>query len=279
MYASSSRRRLVLFLLTAMMMVGTAAAYAQDAAPTPPAGEVKVVRNMFSTFFSSPDMFGSLMIWTLILMSVTVVALSIEAFMTNSKANMLPTDNIAEYERLVTEKKYSEVIERAAGDRSVFGQVLHASLTQASQGFVAMERAIEEYADAIGSKRIRGLEYLNILGAIGPMVGLFGTVYGMILAFNAMVSAGGQPKPAELAGGVSSALVCTFWGLVVGIPAIVVAAVVRNQIDGIMVDVMIQAEMVIARFKPSAKKPAAGATSSAGSPSTAPAMAAKPRPA
>jgi biopolymer transport protein ExbB len=225
------------------------------------------IKTAFQTFFSSPDWFGTIVIWGLIGMSVTVVALSIEAMMVNRKTAMMPDDLYAEYERMVSEKRYSEVIERAATDNTAFGQVLNASLIQAPQGFGAMERAIEEYADAVGSKRIRALEYLNVLGAVGPMVGLFGTVYGMIVAFQAMVSSGGQPKPAELAGGVSSALVCTFWGLIVGIPGIVFAALVRNNIDTVMVEIMIRGENLIAKFRPSkkgaAEKPAAPATGAA----------------
>ncbi len=51
------------------------------------------------------------------------------------------------------------------------------------------------------------------------MIGLFGTVFGMILSFQMMLNQGGQPKAAELAGGIATALVCTFWGLIVGVRA------------------------------------------------------------
>jgi biopolymer transport protein ExbB len=143
-----------------------------------------------------------------------------------------------------------------------------------------MERAIEETTDLLGSKRIRSVEILNVLGAVGPMVGLFGTIYGMIVAFQVIVDKGGQPDPAELAGGISTALVTTFWGLIVGIPAVAAGALIRNKIDGMMVEVMIRAEMLISQFQPGAKKaakPAAGsaAPAEAGAAKAAP----KPRPA
>jgi biopolymer transport protein ExbB len=63
------------------------------------------------------------------------------------------------------------------------------------------------------------------------MIGLFGTVYGMIVAFQTVAASGGQADPALLAGGIGTALVTTFWGLVIAIPALVTFATVRNRID------------------------------------------------
>ena len=66
------------------------------------------------------------------------------------------------------------------------------------------------------------------------MVGLFGTVVGMIQLFGAIVTAGGQPQPVQLAGGISVALVTTFWGLLIAIPALAVYGIFRNHIEAIV---------------------------------------------
>ena len=96
------------------------------------------------------------------------------------------------------------------------------------------------------------------------MIGLFGTVYGMIAAFASLVEAGGRPNPADLAGGISTALVTTFWGLIVGIPAVAGGAIIKNKIDGLMLETMVQAEALIRQFQPSSRKKSSSGSSPPG---------------
>jgi biopolymer transport protein ExbB len=76
----------------------------------------------------------------------------------------------------------------------------------------------------------------------------------MISAFNTIVEMGGKPQPADLAAGISTALVTTFWGLIVGIPAVAAAALIRNKIDAETTDTMVEAEALIDRFRPGGGK-------------------------
>jgi biopolymer transport protein ExbB len=82
------------------------------------------------------------------------------------------------------------------------------------------------------------------------MIGLFGTVYGMILAFHAIVMTGGNADPILLAGGISTALTTTFWGLIVAIPALAGYAIVRNRIDEFTADATLRAEELLNEFRP-----------------------------
>lgn len=234
--------------------------------------------SVFKEFFWSDNLFGAIQIWFIVLMSMIAMALIIKHMMDNRMTMIMPEDSVIAYDEMLQSKRFRDAIERAAEDDSDFGQIIHASLSEAANGYGAMERAIEETADLLTSKRMRSLELLNVLGAIGPMVGLFGTVYGMIVAFQTIVDKGGQPNPAELAGGISTALVTTFWGLIVGIPAVAAVALIRNKIDGMMVEVMIRCEMLISQFQPGAKKQAKASGSGSAAPASAPA-APKPRPA
>ena len=240
--------------LAAAAVVWAEPAWAQEAK----GGKITSAFKMF--FWVDDDIFGLLMIWLLILMSVWVMALVIQHVMLNKKTLFIPPEGVPVYADLLEQKRYSEAIERSASDKTVFGQVLHASLSEASNGYGAMERAVEETADLVSSKRARSMEMLNVLGAIGPMVGLFGTVYGMIGAFYTIVDLGGQPQPADLAAGIATALVTTFWGLIVGIPAVAAVALLRSKIDGQTVEAMVQVEQLISRFRPTKKpQPAAAA--------------------
>jgi biopolymer transport protein ExbB len=217
---------------------------------------------VFEQFFLSSTTLGLIVTWMLILMSVSVVALILRHMLENRSANLLPRETIRQYEEMLQNKRFREAIQQASEDRTVFGQIIHASLSEAANGFGAMERAIEEQADLLGAKRVRSIELLNVLGAVGPMLGLFGTVYGMIAAFQEIVNVGGQPDPAQLAGGISTALVTTFWGLIVGIPAVAAAALLRNKIDGLMVEAMVQAEALISPLSPANRKSSSSSSSS-----------------
>lgn len=75
-----------------------------------------------------------------------------------------------------------------------------------------------------------------MIGSIAPMLGLTGTVLGMITAFNAIAASGGMAKPDELAGGIGQALVTTLMGLVVAIPTTIAFSYFRNRIDSIVAE-------------------------------------------
>jgi biopolymer transport protein ExbB len=92
---------------------------------------------------------------------------------------------------------------------------------------------------------LRKVEWCGIIGNVAPMVGLFGTVYGMIQAFNVLGVAGGQPRPDQLAAKISIALVTTFWGLLIAIPAIVIHGVFRSRIESVVGEAAVEVESVI----------------------------------
>ena len=150
---------------------------------------------------------------------------------------------------MLLDKRYREAIERARSDDSFLGRVTVAALVESAGGYEAMERAIEEAGDAQAARMLRPIEILNVVGNIAPMIGLFGTVYGMIVAFQKLQQIG-QPDPAQLAGGISTALVTTFWGLVVAIPALAGYALIRNNLDAHTSEALIVTEELIKPFRP-----------------------------
>jgi len=91
---------------------------------------------------------------------------------------------------------------------------------------------------------------LNIIGNVAPMLGLLGTVLGMILAFNEIVSARGIPSPVQLADSIGIALVTTFWGLIVAVPALAVYSFMRNRIDGLSAETALAAQELIGMVCP-----------------------------
>ncbi len=120
---------------------------------------------------------------------------------------------------------------QSAGDGTELARILSAARTAAPLGREAALLAGEEAADACLNRRLRAIEPLHIIAQASPMVGLFGTVYGVIHSFWTVASTGGNANPVLLAGGIGTALVATFWGLVVAIPALVIHALLRNRIE------------------------------------------------
>lgn len=213
----------------------------------------------FRQFLVADDLLGMAIIWLLLAMSCISIAFAVSLFLRYRRTLMLPEQIREQVAELIRQKKYREAIDVAQNDPSFLGRVVSSALGEAGAGYEAMERAIQEAGDAETARILRPVEYLNVLGNIAPMLGLFGTVYGMIVAFQSLVAAGGKPDPADLAGGIATALVTTFWGLVVAIPALSAYAVIRNKIDAITTEGILIAEDMISPFKPGGKKERPGA--------------------
>ncbi|MEM8781430.1 MAG: MotA/TolQ/ExbB proton channel family protein [Planctomycetota bacterium] len=254
-------RRFFASLAAASAMLLTPPVAAQDA------GGGNTTQSFFEMFFWSDDVIGLAFIWILVLLSVVSVTLSIRFAMQYRRGTIMPEETRTEIEELLGQKKYRDAIDYAQADPSFLGRVTGTALSEAPNGYGAMERAVEEAGDAETTKMLRPIELLNVLGNIAPMMGLFGTVYGMIRAFQSLVAAGGSPDPTDLAAGISTALVTTLWGLVVAIPALAGYALVRNKVDALTSEALLISEDLISTFKPSGKKtkkPSSGSSSGGG---------------
>jgi biopolymer transport protein ExbB len=92
---------------------------------------------------------------------------------------------------------------------------------------------------------LRKVEWCNVIGNVAPMVGLFGTVFGMIKAFNLLGISGGQPRPDQLAAAISIALITTFWGLLIAIPALAMGGIFRARAEGLVGEAAIELETLL----------------------------------
>ena len=241
------RRSLPLLALATLLLAGLAAA--QDT-PAPAATET----SFFGMFFWSDDPVGLIFIWVLVLLSVLSLTLALRFALQFRRANLLPPRFAHEIRQLLLDRKFREALDTSQKDGSFLGDLTAAALAEAPSGYDAMERTLFETGDAETAKTLRPLEALNVLGNIAPMMGLFGTVYGMIVAFQSLVSSGGSPDPVQLAGGISTALVTTLWGLVVAIPALAAYALLHNRVDAIAADAVLEAEGILKPFRPSTSK-------------------------
>jgi len=177
--------------------------------------------------------------YTIILLSFVMVGFMIEHFMTIRKEQIMPEGVATRLQELVAAGKLDEAILycQEPGSRSLLAEVVLAGLERykASQfGFAEYKAAVEEAGEEQTSQLYRKTEVLSVIGAIAPMLGLLGTVRGMILAFREIAMSEGAPKPADLADPIGLALVTTFEGLVVAIPAMIAYSYFRNLIDSMV---------------------------------------------
>jgi len=251
------------FLLGLLLPCATALAKQPEAAP--------VVESSFASAFfyassTQPDgsvrmeWLGTVLIWLLLALSLVNIGLIGQLFMTNRRVAILPTSLSQRLRGLVENGRYREAMTLAEKDPSDLARVMRVSLGQASFGFSAMFRALEQVSEEVATDRLRRAEYLNILGQVSPMIGLFGTVYGMIVAFRSIAESGGNADPVLLAGGIGTALVTTFWGLLVAIPALAAYATVRNRIDSLSTEASLEAQSLIERFRPKSRGEETGAS-------------------
>ncbi len=101
-------------------------------------------------------------------------------------------------------------------------------------GFAEYRSAVEEAGEHFTGRLYRKTETLNVIGSIAPMLGLLGTVIGMIDAFNTIAAREGMARPEELASAIGQALITTLLGLFVAIPSMVAFSFFRNKIDSIV---------------------------------------------
>jgi biopolymer transport protein ExbB len=178
-------------------------------------------------------------IWPLILCSVIALAIIGERLWSLRRSVVMPRDLL---ERVLQEYRQNgatpEMINRLAAD-SPLGQILAAGLRNVSSTPAIMKEAIEESGRAVAIELERFLTTLGTIAAIGPLLGLFGTVIGMIEIFGSQTPQGGNPL--VLAHGISIALYNTAFGLVVAIPSMVFYRYFRAKVDALLVDMELQA--------------------------------------
>ena len=234
------------FLVLIVLMIVAIPAWAQTQSDADAGPVVQIKYFDFFVVKGGPIAFG------LILLSIVTIALTIENCLSIRRATIVPGEAARHTKGLIDKKKYLDAITFTAEDPSMLGYVLNAGLLEASNGFTAMNRALEETLDERSARLFRKTEYLHIIGNVSPMIGLLGTVTGMILLFAEIHAADAFPPARIVADRIAVALITTFWGLAVGIPALSIYAVFRNRIDVLTAECALAAEHILAVFKPGA---------------------------
>ncbi|MGB0953928.1 MAG: MotA/TolQ/ExbB proton channel family protein [Planctomycetota bacterium] len=188
--------------------------------------------------------------YLIILMSVVAMALIIEHFMTLKREKLAPPEVIDEIEELFQEGNYQEALEACEASPCFFSNVTAAGIRKLGLPFGTIEKSIEEMEDEEGVKLQQKIGWLSLISGIGPMMGLFGTVTGMVGAFATIGSAGaGGVNPADFAKDISLALMTTVLGLTVAIPTTAFYAYFRNKVSMVTMEIGAVVEDMFERFR------------------------------
>ncbi len=185
----------------------------------------------------------------IILLSVAALALVVEHMMTIREGVLMPPGLGDGVRKLLGEGKPAPARQMCRSRPSFLAFVLEAGLAEADDGWPAMEKAMEDAAADQSARLFRKIEYLSVIGNIAPMLGLLGTVIGMIFAFREVADTQGAARAADLATGIYLALVTTVEGLLVAIPSLAAFAVFRNRVDQLVAEAAYVAQHVFAPLK------------------------------
>ncbi len=254
-------------LLAAILLFGGPVLAQDDGAPADAAATGETVTGSawllpFESMFSGFEPVS----WTIVLCSIVAVTLIIQAILRARRTVLLPEESNAQIEQLINERKYRELIEFTSEDDAFVSQSLNPALKRAPN-LPEMREALEGGVADQTAEEFRRLEYINILANVGPLLGLLGTVIGIMDAFLEMQAGGGSADVSALAGGISTALGTTMLGLVLAIPSLVAYGLLRNKVDRLTTEGALVAEEFLLMMKPEGKasSPSSGSPASASS--------------
>lgn len=210
-------------------------------------GEKKAERKNFLEWLV--ESLGPLYIVVFLILSFTLVALFVMNLLSARRETVCPDHLIENFEANLDQKNYQEAYEMAKADESFLGNVLSTGLAKLTAGYPQAIEGMQEVGEEESMKLDHRLSYLALIGTLSPMIGLFGTVHGMINAFSSIAQAGGSPDPNELAKGISTALMTTLIGLAIAIPALASYNILRNRVQRLVLEVGIVSENLMSRFE------------------------------
>jgi len=183
-----------------------------------------------------------------LVMSITMVALVVMNFLAFRQMNFAPKDFVGQFGEYLDNKQFQEAYEYARSSESLLGKILATGLAKLSSGFAQAEEAMQAVGEEETMRHEHRLGYIALIGKIAPMLGLFGTVVGMIDSFSTIAASAGQPPVNKLAEGIATALFTTEVGLAIAIPALIIYDILKNRLTENLLNVNIATENLMNRF-------------------------------
>lgn len=193
----------------------------------------------------------------IIVLSLVALALIVSNVIRIRSDRFAPAGTISELERLLEADETEAAIEFCNNEENdtfvtrVFGSALE-RCRRSPFGFLELKSSLEEAGQEQVSRLYRSSDWIGLIASVAPMLGLLGTVVGILIAFDTISQTEGVPRPGELAGGISQALVTTVMGLLVAIPCTFAFTWLRNRIDHLSAEAATVCERLASHVEPQA---------------------------
>lgn len=196
----------------------------------------------------------------LLVISLLFVATVMRLFLELREPMVLPPDLLRECEALLAKRDYNGVYKAAKDSSCELGQLIATGMVALSSGLAEAREAMDRLGEALTVEMERRISMLAVVGTLGPLIGLLGTLQGMISSFSVIATSDAQMKASEVAGGISTALVLTFEGVILSVPAIYFFALFKNRVASLSVQAMNVADEFVRRVHHAAHKKAESAS-------------------
>jgi len=239
-------RRLLFVLLTGFYLFtwGAGSVWAQNEVGEAAQDAAAKANGGLSGMFDAGGVIGII----ILALSVAMVALIVEHLLSIRRDALMPPGLADDVHSRIADGQFKQAEQFCRDNPSLLGHILSAGLDEVGLGYTAIEKSMEDAAAEHSARLHRKIEYLSIIGTIAPMLGLLGTVWGMIHAFMEFENQA-NPQVSDLAPGIYKALVTTLLGLAVAVPALASFAIYRNRIDELVAQTALAAERVFADLK------------------------------
>jgi biopolymer transport protein ExbB len=193
----------------------------------------------------------------LIGLSIAALALVVDNLRMIHRPRLIPPELAEAVRGSVMARDLARAAARCTESPSLLADVLAQGLAERSGGWGAIEKALEDAVAEQAARLFRRIEYLSVIGNLAPMVGLLGTVTGMLLAFKQVADSEGSAGAAQLADGIYQALVTTVVGLLIAIPSLGAFALLRGRVDELVAEAAYAALHALAPLKQANSSPPA----------------------
>lgn len=187
--------------------------------------------------------------FVIVLCSVVGVSLAITFAFQIRRDVLVPPDLIDQVQALFDDEDYEEALAVSEQNPCFLSAVVSSGLERMDEGWESMNDGMIEAGEIEATRLHQKVGYLSMIANIAPMLGLLGTVTGMIITFNKIATSPVQPKPKDLAGGISVALGTTFLGLAIAIPMTIIFIFFRNRVVSVVAEVGQITDEMMSRFK------------------------------
>ena len=191
---------------------------------------------------------GGIVGYLIVILSLIMLALIVDHILNIRRSTIMPPGLAEEVHEAIRGKDFEGAKKRCVENPGFLSRVLHAGLEEVGIGYSTIEKSMEDAAVEQSARLFRRIEYLSVIGTLAPMLGLMGTVWGMIQAFLEFEQKA-NPQVSELAPGIYRALITTLLGLGVAVPSLAAFAVFRNRIDELAAEASLLAEHVFADYR------------------------------